>query len=270
MLKFDEDLEESIENTNLNGYFYYNSKYINNHECFEELMLKSVVKLIDLGFAKDMDFKGYATSFLGTPAYIAPEILKKKSNDVTANFHYSSKVDTWSIGVIAFQLLTGQIPFTINENIKDFFKDLYNLHKIGIYKINYSITLTSEFLDLINALLQFNEENRINIDDLVMHPFFTKNIDIQNPLAIKDLIKNNSKYLECSSKIRTNYLMDGTEFTYSKEDKVSILDTNLIVNDEILDEIFDIKTKIIITFLERLEDDYVYISMKKENILDNK
>jgi serine/threonine protein kinase len=50
-------------------------------------------------------------SALGTPLYMAPEIL---SNQI-----YSYKSDIWCLGVILYELLTGQTPFE-SENIPDY------------------------------------------------------------------------------------------------------------------------------------------------------
>ncbi len=126
MLKFEDEVPLDQDNTT--GYFYYNNEFTQSPEKFEELMLTSVVKIIDLGFAKQLDSKGCAKSFLGTPAYLAPEILKKKSSDYTPDFAYSSKVDTWAIGVLALQMITGDVPITITNEIRNF-KDLYALLK---------------------------------------------------------------------------------------------------------------------------------------------
>jgi serine/threonine protein kinase len=41
--------------------------------------------------------------FLGTPYFLAPEIIKKE--------RYGTKCDIWSLGVIIFLLLTGEMPF---------------------------------------------------------------------------------------------------------------------------------------------------------------
>ena len=59
------------------------------------------IKVVDFGFAKLYDpKKGEGMDdYLGTPAYMAPEILK---------YHlYTEKVDVWAIGVIIFMLLSG-------------------------------------------------------------------------------------------------------------------------------------------------------------------
>jgi len=253
MLKFDNEIP--IDETNIYGYFYYNTEFIKSWEKFEEIMLTSAVKIIDLGFAKELDSKG-TKSFLGTPAYLAPEVLKKKSNELTPDFSYSSKVDTWAIGVMTFHIITGEVPFTINKNINTF-NDLYNLHKKGIYTLSKDLVLTMELLDYLNALLQFDEDERINIDDMVEHPFLKTEFEKQKEVLIKDLITDNSSHLILSTTKRKNYI----SFGYDKKDRISKIDENLLVNDKIIDEIFGIQSKV--TIYERQENGYTVISTKK-------
>ena len=61
------------------------------------------VKVVDFGFASFYDPKVGLDRGLGSPLYMAPEIIQKKT--------YTEKVDIWSIGVIAYILLTGRVPF---------------------------------------------------------------------------------------------------------------------------------------------------------------
>ena len=63
------------------------------------------MKLIDFGTAKTYDKSGKKklSELMGTPYYVAPEILGGK---------YGPKVDLWSIGVMTYQLLSGELPFT--------------------------------------------------------------------------------------------------------------------------------------------------------------
>jgi calcium-dependent protein kinase len=59
------------------------------------------IKIIDFGFSTHFDSRPLNET-LGTPYYIAPEVLNK---------NYGSKCDVWSIGVIAFIILSGFPPF---------------------------------------------------------------------------------------------------------------------------------------------------------------
>jgi len=72
----------------------------------ENILIKSKseykikVVLSDYGFATKQPIN---YEFVGTAVYMAPEIIM--------GFEYTSKVDTWSIGILLFILLTGQPPF---------------------------------------------------------------------------------------------------------------------------------------------------------------
>ncbi|CAM9975849.1 unnamed protein product, partial [Laminaria digitata] len=60
------------------------------------------IKIIDFGLACSVR-EGVVRGTCGTPAYVAPEILKHKA--------YGTSVDMWSMGVIVYILLSGSFPF---------------------------------------------------------------------------------------------------------------------------------------------------------------
>lgn len=62
-----------------------------------------VYKLTDLGYAKPLDFQSVVASLVGTLEYIAPELCFADK--------YSNTVDYWSMGIIAFEIITGSRPF---------------------------------------------------------------------------------------------------------------------------------------------------------------
>ena len=70
------------------------------------------IKIIDFGTSLVYDPSKQLDEKLGTPYYIAPEVLNKS---------YNSKCDIWSVGVITYILLSGQPPFN-GENDKDIMK----------------------------------------------------------------------------------------------------------------------------------------------------
>lgn len=65
-------------------------------DCFD-------IKIADLGFAQKFDKEKGLELVLGTPLYMAPELVQHE--------RYSEKVDVWSLGVIVYQLLSGKTPF---------------------------------------------------------------------------------------------------------------------------------------------------------------
>uniref|UniRef100_A0A2A4J527 IkappaB kinase n=1 Tax=Heliothis virescens TaxID=7102 RepID=A0A2A4J527_HELVI len=64
---------------------------------------KVIYKLIDLGYAKEIDSNSVCASLVGTLQYLAPEIIYSKT--------YSNSVDFWSFGLVVFELICGKRPF---------------------------------------------------------------------------------------------------------------------------------------------------------------
>ncbi|XP_069741583.1 inhibitor of nuclear factor kappa-B kinase subunit alpha isoform X2 [Narcine bancroftii] len=67
---------------------------------------KLIHKIIDLGYAKDLDQGSLCTSFVGTLQYLAPELFDSQSYTVT--------VDYWSFGTLVFECISGFRPFLHN------------------------------------------------------------------------------------------------------------------------------------------------------------
>ncbi|XP_036591626.1 inhibitor of nuclear factor kappa-B kinase subunit alpha isoform X2 [Trichosurus vulpecula] len=64
---------------------------------------KIIHKIIDLGYAKDLDQGSLCTSFVGTLQYLAPELFENKP--------YTATVDYWSFGTMVFECIVGYRPF---------------------------------------------------------------------------------------------------------------------------------------------------------------
>ena len=78
------------------------------------------VKLIDFGFAIKMQLKKARMDIAGTPYYIAPEVL---------NGVYGKECDTWSTGVVLYQMMTGLMPFDGNSQ-----EEVFGKIQAGDYK----------------------------------------------------------------------------------------------------------------------------------------
>ena len=74
------------------------------------------IKVTDFGFSCFYDPDIGLEIQLGTALYMAPEIIK--------GLKYNEKADIWSIGVIAYMLLTGRVPYSTNPPNKDRLKAL--------------------------------------------------------------------------------------------------------------------------------------------------
>ena len=65
--------------------------------------------LTDFGLSKVSEDGGRCKSLLGTPEYMAPEILQGKS--------YGFEVDWWSLGALTYDLITGSPPFRMLHSL---------------------------------------------------------------------------------------------------------------------------------------------------------
>ena len=71
------------------------------------------IKLADFGFATRVYGPKSLTKQCGTPFFVAPEILLKKK--------YDTQVDMWSVGILVYLLLSGDLPF-VGRNQRQLFK----------------------------------------------------------------------------------------------------------------------------------------------------
>lgn len=117
------------------------------------------IKLTDFGLCtvKQDEYSFYETK-LGTCRYTSPEMLIEDE--------YNESVDIWSLGVILFKLLTGKYPFDGSTRSK-IFKRIK--HK-KIYWSKYYFDKNEE--SLLRKLLKKDPFNRIEIEDILSHPYF--------------------------------------------------------------------------------------------------
>ena len=118
-----------------------------------------VAKLTDFGWSNYMQGDIKRTTVCGTPVYLAPEIINNTGHD--------EKIDIWCIGVLMFELMTGQPPWKGDDitTLK------YNIRRL---KINWPKTMDPDARDLITKILRYIPEERISLRGMLMHPFFTK------------------------------------------------------------------------------------------------
>ena len=152
-----------------------------------EDIFNSIVKICDFGFARNME-TSLARTVLGTPSYMAPEIILNKNNPVWK--FYNEKVDIWSLGVILFEMLFFNYPFPRILGETNPYSTITN----GIYGLDKRRKLTLESLDLLNSLLRFDSSKRLNLHDLSSHNFITSNCDnfedVDLSLEFPDVIEN--------------------------------------------------------------------------------
>lgn len=121
----------------------------------------SPIKIIDFGLSR-FDDADVMTTKVGTPYYVAPEVLKRE---------YTKACDMWSIGVITYILLCGYPPF-YGENDKD----IFNSVKTGRFDFPNSEwdDISSSAKDFITALLKLIPSERLTAKQALNHPWITQ------------------------------------------------------------------------------------------------
>ncbi|CAK7269010.1 hypothetical protein SEPCBS57363_003384 [Sporothrix epigloea] len=130
------------------------------------------VKLVDFGFTREYEGKSnYLQTFCGTICYSAPEMLKGER-------YAGEKVDVWSLGVILYALLCGELPFDDDE-------DDVTRRMILADEPKYPDHLPPDGLALIKAMLSKRPLLRPTLHDILTHPFLAEHAPHQ--LAILEL-----------------------------------------------------------------------------------
>ena len=121
----------------------------------------SELKLIDFGLGKRfLTDETHMHSMVGTPYYIAPEVLKGD---------YTLKCDVWQIGVIFYILLTGYPPFNGDEN-KQIFDGI--LHKEIDFSDKAFERCSKECTHLLRQMLDKNPDERPTVQECLDHAWF--------------------------------------------------------------------------------------------------
>ncbi|CAN1165236.1 CBL-interacting serine/threonine-protein kinase 6 [Linum perenne] len=119
------------------------------------------LKVTDFGlsaFSEHLKQDGLLHTTCGTPAYVAPEVIKKKG-------YNGAKADLWSCGVILYVLLAGFLPFQ-DDNLVTMYRKIYR----GDFKC--PPWFSSEARRLVTKLLDPNPSSRITISEITESSWF--------------------------------------------------------------------------------------------------
>ncbi|CAN1278369.1 Serine/threonine-protein kinase SRK2E [Linum perenne] len=162
--------------------------------CHRDLKLENTLldgspaprlKICDFGYSKSSVLHSQPKSTVGTPAYIAPEVLLKKE--------YDGKIaDVWSCGVTLYVMLVGAYPFEDPNEPKNFRKTIQRILNVQ-YSIPDYVHISLECQHLISRIFVADTEKRISIPEIRNHEWFLKNLpaDLMN-----DNTMNNNQFEE--------------------------------------------------------------------------
>lgn len=139
------------------------------------------VKLTDFGLAETM--LTMTGRVIGTPDYMAPEVITGKSQN--------SSIDWWSVGCVLFEMLVGAPPF-IDSSPEKIFSRISNHETIDWSDLPPNVQLDNITRDLIDWLLKPKANDRPSQGEIMTHGFFT-GVDWNNlrasPSSLKALVR---------------------------------------------------------------------------------
>jgi [calcium/calmodulin-dependent protein kinase] kinase len=150
------------------GLDYLHSLNIAHMDLKPENMLKCAdgsVKLADFGvsFIHDLvSSSGVENRLVGTPAFLAPEVLSEDGYD-------PFKADIWSLGVCLYNMATAKLPFLG--------KTVYQIvNKARSTELSFpeDVRLSSDLMDLLRRMLCVDPEKRIEIAGIMHHSWVTE------------------------------------------------------------------------------------------------
>ena len=107
-----------------------------------------------------LDESTLCSTTCGTPGYVAPEILQQKP--------YKFPCDYWSIGVVAFILLSGTPPFYEEDNFA-LFEAIKNCNYD--FEVETWNNVSDEAKDFISKILVADPDTRLNCEQMMQHPW---------------------------------------------------------------------------------------------------
>ncbi|KAI3958279.1 hypothetical protein MKW92_021102 [Papaver armeniacum] len=185
--RFSEDEARFFFQQLISGVSYCHSMQI----CHRDLKLENTLldgnptprlKICDFGYSKSAILHSQPKSTVGTPAYIAPEVLSRKE--------YDGKIaDVWSAGVTLYVMLVGAYPFEDPEDPRNFKKTIGRITSVT-YTIPDYVRVSAECRHLLSQIFFANPSKRITIPEIKRHPWFLKNL----PRELVEAEKSNYHY----------------------------------------------------------------------------
>ncbi|KAM9456815.1 serine/threonine kinase 17a like [Clarias gariepinus] len=118
------------------------------------------IRIVDFGLSRRVDNTSEVREILGTPEYVAPEILSYEP--------ITTATDMWSIGVLTYVMLTGESPFLGEDKQETYL----NISQVNVdYSQDVFHGISSLAVNFIQTLLHKNPRERSTADECLHHPW---------------------------------------------------------------------------------------------------
>ncbi|EAY04711.1 CAMK family protein kinase [Trichomonas vaginalis G3] len=158
--KLTEDAAKPLFKQILETVHYIHSQGIAHRDLkLENIMLDEFghIKIIDFGFSRFVEKGEMFMTPCGSPAYAPPEVIDGEKYD-------GKLADLWSLGVILFALVTGELPWKGTNQIQ-----IYNQIRNAQFDIPPQVSKFAQ--DLINQLLRIDPTTRLTTTEILTHPW---------------------------------------------------------------------------------------------------
>ncbi|KAI6072470.1 Serine/threonine-protein kinase 17A-like [Aix galericulata] len=143
------------------------------------------IRIVDFGLSRQVDAVQEVREILGTPEYVAPEVLSYEP--------ISTATDMWSVGVLTYVMLTGESPFLGDSKQETFL----NIAQVNVrYPDELFQGISPLAVDFLHSLLVRDPSERAQAQQCLQHPWLAPGPDAAIGLAASEPVEEDAEPLD--------------------------------------------------------------------------